>query len=176
MDIYFVGERDTFIFIYLDDMTLFSKTDEDDINHLKQTFVKCRKFGLSLNPNMSYFSMKEGMILDHIVSKEGVKIESERVEAIKQISHPKNKKKVQYFLGKINFLRRFVPNFTEMVKHITNMLKRDHEFKWTTKAKEYFQQIKEALGESPVLISLNYDKDFHILSFASVHTIVVLFL
>jgi hypothetical protein len=54
-----------------------------------------------------------------------------------------------------------------MVKHITNMLKKDHEVKWTVEAKEYFQQIKEALGESPVLINPNYDKDFLIFSFSS---------
>jgi hypothetical protein len=129
MDIPFVGERDKFIVIYLDDMTIFSKTDEDHIKHLRKTFVKCTKFGLSLNPKKSYFAMEEGKLLGHIVSKEGVKIDSERVEAIKQISQPRNKKEVQSFLGKINFLRRFVPNFDEMVKHITNMLKKDHEFK-----------------------------------------------
>jgi hypothetical protein len=82
--------------------------------------------------------MKEGKLLGHIVSKEGVKIDSERVEAIKQISFPRNKKEVQSFLGKINFLRRFIPNFVEMVKHITDMLKKDHEVKWTIEAKESF--------------------------------------
>jgi hypothetical protein len=88
MDIEFVGEKDTFIVIYLDDMTVFSKTNEDDIKHLRQTFVKCRKFGLSLNPKKSHFSMKEGNLLGHIVSKEGVRIDFERVEAIKQIVFP----------------------------------------------------------------------------------------
>jgi hypothetical protein len=53
------------------------------------------------------------------------------------------------------------------------MLKKDHEVKWTIEAKEYFQQIKESLGESPILISLNYDKDLLIFSFSSVHIIVV---
>jgi hypothetical protein len=98
------------------------------------------------------------------------------VEEIKQIAQPRNKKEVQSFLGKIGFLRRFVPNFTEMVKHITNMLKKDHEVKWTVEAKESFQQIKMALGEAPVLISPNYDKEFLIFSFTSVHTIVVVLL
>ena len=79
--------------------------------------------------------MEEGNILGHIVSKEGVKIDTERVEVIKQIAHPRNKKEVQSFLGKIGFLRNFVPNFVEMVKHITNMLKKDHEFKWRNEAK-----------------------------------------
>jgi hypothetical protein len=63
MDIDFVGEKDRFIVIYLDDMIVFSKTDEDHIRHLRKTFMKCRKFGLSLNPKKSYFSMTEGNIL-----------------------------------------------------------------------------------------------------------------
>jgi hypothetical protein len=56
------------------------------------------------------------------------------------------------------------------------MLKKNHEVKWTPEAREYFQIIKEALGESPVLVSPNYDKDFFIFSFASEHTIVVVLL
>jgi hypothetical protein len=95
-----------------------------------------------------------------------VKIDPERVEEIKLIVFPRNKKEIQSFLGRINFLRRFVPNFVEMVRHITNMLKKDREVKWTTKSKEYFQRIKEALGESPVLVIPNYDKDFLVFSFA----------
>jgi hypothetical protein len=63
-----------------------------------------------------------------------------------------------------------------MLKHITSMLKKDHEVKWTIEAKKSFQQIKEALGESLVLVSLNYDKDFLIFSFSSEHTMVVLLL
>jgi hypothetical protein len=111
MDIAFVGERDKFIVIYLDDMIVFSKTYEDHIKHLRKNFVKCRNFGLSLNPKKSYFSMEEGNILGHIVSKEGVNIDPKRVEEIKQSAQPRKKKEVQYFLGKIEFLRIFVPNF-----------------------------------------------------------------
>jgi hypothetical protein len=90
MDIAFVGERYKFIIIYLDDMIVFSQTNEDYIKHLRKTFVKCRRFGLSLNPKMSYFSMEEGKILG--ISKEGVKTNSGRVEAIKQITLPRNNK------------------------------------------------------------------------------------
>jgi len=72
MDIAFVGEKDKFIFIYLDNMIVFSKTDEEHMENLKQTFVKCKKFVLSMNPKKSYFSMTKGKPLGHIVSKEGV--------------------------------------------------------------------------------------------------------
>ena len=50
MDIAFVGEKEKFVVIYLDDIIVFSQYDEENINHLKQTFLKCRKYGLSLNP------------------------------------------------------------------------------------------------------------------------------
>ena len=69
MDITFVGEKDRFIVIYINDMIVFSKTYEHHIEHLGQHFVKCHKFGLSLNPKKSYFAMTEGKLLGHIVSK-----------------------------------------------------------------------------------------------------------
>jgi hypothetical protein len=81
--------------------------------------LKCRRFGLSLNPNKSLFSMGEGKLFGHIVSVEGVRINPSRVEAIQDLSLPRYKKEIQSFLGKINFLRRFISNFVELVKHIT---------------------------------------------------------
>jgi hypothetical protein len=59
MDIAFVGEKDKFIVIYLDDMTIFSKSDEDHIKHLRQTFIKCRKFGLIFK-SQEIFLFNEG--------------------------------------------------------------------------------------------------------------------
>jgi len=69
MDIAFVGEKHRFIVIYLDVMTVFSNIDEDHIKHLRQTFVKRNKFGLSLNLKKSCFAMMDGKLLAHIVFK-----------------------------------------------------------------------------------------------------------
>jgi ribonuclease HI len=176
MDIAFVGERDKFIVIYLDDLTVFSKTDEEHLIHLKQTFEKCRRYGLSLNPKKSHFAMQEGKLLGHIVFKNGIKIDPKRVEAIQTISIPRNVKEIQAFLGTINFLRRFVPNFAEIVKLITGMLKKDSRVNWTAEAKASFEHIKKVISEAPVLTSPDYLKDFLIFSFASQHTIAAVLL
>jgi hypothetical protein len=125
MDIAFVSERDKFVIIYLDDLAVFANSDAEHLVHLKQTFEKCRKFGLSLNPKKSHFAMQEDKLLGHIVSREGIKIDSKRVGAIDTINIPRNRKEIQSFLGKIIFLRKFIPNFTEIVKLITGMLKKD---------------------------------------------------
>jgi ribonuclease HI len=176
MDIAFIGEKDRFMVIYLDDITVFSRSDKEHCSHLRKVFSKCRRFGLSLNPKKSLFAMEEGKLLGHIVSVEGVRIDPSRVEAIQTLSLPRSKKEVQAFLGRINFMRRFVSNFAELVKHITFMLKKGNEVKWTTEPRESFIQIKKALTEAPVLISPDYSKDFLIFSFASVDTVAAVLL
>jgi len=81
-----------------------------------------------LNPKKSIFGVDEGKLLGHIVPKDGIEVDSERVEAIKKVPFLESKKHVQSFFGKINFIRKFIPNFTEITKHISNLLKKDFEF------------------------------------------------
>jgi hypothetical protein len=131
MDISFIGERDKFVVIYLDDIIVFSKSNKEHIQHLRKVFSKCKRFGLSLNPKNSLFSMKEGKLLGHIVLAEGVRIDLSRVESIQTLPLPRSRKEVQSFLGKINFLRRFVSNFVELVNHITTILRKGNEVNWT---------------------------------------------
>jgi hypothetical protein len=120
--------------------------------------------------------VQEGKLLEHNVSVEGVRIDSRRVEAIQTLSLPRSKKEVQSFLGKINFLRRFVSNFVELVKYITAMLKKGNEIKWIVESRNSFDQIKKVLTEAPVLIIPDYSKDFFIFSFASFDTVAVVLL
>jgi hypothetical protein len=167
MDIAFIREKDQFVVIYLDDITVFSRSDIEHCCHLRKVFLKCWRFDLSLNPKKYLFAMKEGKLLGHIVPSEGVRIDPNRVEAIQTLSLPRSRKEVQGFLGKIKFLRRFVSNFTELVKHITTMLLKGYEVKWTAEPMESFVQIKKALTKAPVLISPDYSKDFLVFSFAS---------
>jgi hypothetical protein len=158
MHFVFAGERDKFVVIYLDDLTMFSDSDQSHLNHLRQTFVKCRKYGLSLNPKKTHFAMQEGKLLDHIVSKDGVRIDPKRIEPIQIISLPKNKKEIHSFLGRINYLRRFMHNFVEIVKIITDMHKKNYEVKWNTKSRAYFDHIKKYLEEDLVLVSPIFSK------------------
>jgi len=106
----FSEERDKFVVIYLDDITVFSKNYERHIQHLEKVFQKCIKFGVSLNSKKSHFALEEGKLLGNIISKDGIRIDPSRVEAIEKIDIPRSRKEVQSFIGKVNFLRRFIPN------------------------------------------------------------------
>jgi hypothetical protein len=61
--------------IYLDEIMVYSASNEQHLEHLKKVFQKCRKFNISLNPKKSHFGMEEGKFLGHIISKEGIKID-----------------------------------------------------------------------------------------------------
>jgi hypothetical protein len=130
MDIVFVYEKDKFIVIYLDDIKVYSASDKQHLEHLKKVFQKYRKFEISLNPKKSHFAVEEGKLLGNIISKEGIKIDPNKVEEIVKIDTPRSKKEVQFFLGKVNFLRRFIPNLVEIIKHINCMLRKGNEIKW----------------------------------------------
>jgi hypothetical protein len=129
MDIALIGEKEKFVVIYLDHITVFLESNKYHCHHLKKVLLKCKRFGLSFNRKKSLFSMKEGKLLGHVVSTEGVRIDSRRVEATEALSFTISKKEVQSFLGKINFLRRFISNFAELVKNITVILRKKSEVK-----------------------------------------------
>ena len=88
MDIAFSEERDKYVVIYLDDITVFSRSVEKHLHHLEIIFLKCMKFGISINPKKSHFALEEGKLLGHIISKDGIRIDASRVEVIEQIVVP----------------------------------------------------------------------------------------
>ena len=141
------------------------------MKHLENILLKCRRFGISLNPTKRIFALTLGKLLGHIISKDGIKIDPNRVNAIQKVDLPRSKKEIQSFLGKVNFVRRFIPNFVEIVKDITKMLKKGADIKWTGEAKNSFEEINKALTPAPMLISLNFSKEFLFFTFASENTI-----
>ena len=117
MDITFKVLLNRSIVVYLDDIMVYSKIREEHIPHLKVIFERCRWYEIYLNPKKSIFAMEEGTLLRFQISPKGITIDPTRVESIKAIVLPHNKKAMQSFLGKINFVRRFISDFVEIVSH-----------------------------------------------------------
>lgn len=88
MDIAFANDKDVFLVVYPNDLIVFSNLDKVHLYHLKIVFQWCRKYGISHNPKKILFSMDEGKLLDHIISKGGICIDPASVEAIYKIDFP----------------------------------------------------------------------------------------
>ena len=95
MDIAFAEEINKFVVIYLDDITIYSRNENEHVSHLRKIFLKCRKYGISLNPKKSNFAMMEGKLLGHIISGEGIRIDPNRVTAIQNLDFPRTRKEIQ---------------------------------------------------------------------------------
>lgn len=108
MDVAFTYLINAIMVVYQDDLIAYSKRAEDHVEHLEKIFIKALEYGISLNPKKCHFAVTEGKLLGHIVSKEEIRIDPERVEPIDKIPIPKNVKAIQSFFGHINFVRRFV--------------------------------------------------------------------
>jgi hypothetical protein len=92
MDKTFAEEINRFVVIYLNDIIVYSKNQNEHVSHLRKIFLKCRKYGISLNPKKSNFAMMEGKLLGHIILGQGIKIDPNRVTAIQNLDFPRTRK------------------------------------------------------------------------------------
>jgi hypothetical protein len=134
---------------------------------LRKVFERCRLYGVSLNPKKCLFIVTQGKLLGYIVCKEGIYIDLERVKAINELYPSTSKKEVQSFFGKINFVRRFVPDYASIANPINLLLKKEQRFECTVDTQEDFNNIKGEITTNPVLISPYFQRDFIIYSFAT---------
>ena len=139
---------------------MYLKNASNHFGHLRKVFIKYREFSVSLNPDKCFFATNKGKILGHIISGDGITIDPKRVKAILALSLPNHKKGLQSFLGRINFVKRFIPSLATMVKPLISMLKKYMYFSWTKEGRATFEEIKEVIASTPTLVNPNFDKDF----------------
>src|ERR1700733_7398721 len=167
MDIAFKGLINKTVVVYLDDIIVFSKNRSNHLHDLNQNFECRRRYGISLNPKKSFFALNQGKLLGFIVSKDGIYIDPGRIKEISEIPFPHNKKSMQSFLGQINFVKRFVPDFSHIISPLQSMIKKNAVFKWGLIEKEAFNQIKQSIVNAPSLITPNFSNPFTLYTIAS---------
>lgn len=101
------------------------------------------------------------------MSKSGIHIDPDRIKEIYEISLPHNKKSMQSFLGQINFVKRFVSDFSRIVSPLQTMIKKNSNFKWGLGEHEAFNLIKQAIINAPSLETPNFSESFILYTFSS---------
>nr|XP_027127753.1 uncharacterized protein LOC113743866 [Coffea arabica] len=134
--------------VYVNDIIIKSKRVED----LKKLFERLRRYNLKLNPAKCAFGAPVGKLLGFIVSKKGIEIDPAKIKAIRDMSIPKTQKDVKSFLGKINFIGRFIAQLTSTSEPLFKLLKRDAPMDWNENCQQAFDKIKNYLLNPPVLM------------------------
>ena len=158
--------------IYLDDIIIFSKTFDEHITRLENVFKQLEKHGLKLKASKCEFFKSQVQYLGHIVSDEGIQTDPDKIAALKDWPAPTNIKELRSFLGFAGYYRRFVCNYSKIVKplnsllvgHTTNKKVRKTKeatlWTWGIEQQTAFDTIIEKLTSPPVLAYTDYTKPF----------------
>lgn len=155
------------IHCYLDDIIVYAKTRSEHDNILWQIMKLLKKNNLQLKISKCKFLTSQFTYLGHIVSKDGIKANKDKVKAITQFEKPINIKKLQSFIGICSFFRRYVKNFSTIAKPLTTLLKKDELFIWTDKQQKAFDTLKRILAEEVVLAFPDFNETFYLATDAS---------
>nr|GEV06284.1 hypothetical protein [Tanacetum cinerariifolium] len=115
----------------------------------------------------SHFMVKEGNVLGHKISKNGIDVDKAKVDVIAKLPHPTTVKGIHSFLGHARFYRRFIQDFSKIARPMTRLLEKDTPFFFSTECIEAFQTLKRKVTESPILVSPDWDLPFELICDAS---------
>ncbi|KAG7588690.1 Reverse transcriptase domain [Arabidopsis suecica] len=151
-----------FVVVYFDDILVYSKSLEEHVDHLKMVLEVLRKEKLYANLKKCTFGTDNLVFLGFIVSTDGVKVDEEKVKAIREWPSPKSVGEVRSFHGLAGFYRRFVKDFSTLAAPLTEVIKKNVGFKWEQAQEDAFQALKEKLTNAPVLSLPDFIKTFEI--------------
>ncbi|GAU46722.1 hypothetical protein TSUD_100140 [Trifolium subterraneum] len=139
-------------FLLQNDMIVKSGTEEEHVEYLSKMFQRLRKYRLRLNPNKCTFGVRSGKLLGFIVSQKGIEVDPDKVRAIREMPAPQTEKQVRGFLGRLNYISRFISHMTATCGLIFKLLRKNQGIVWTEDCQKAFDSIKEYLMEPPILI------------------------
>ena len=128
--------------VFLDDLAAHSRQRMCHSYHLRLVFERCRHYLVRLNPHKCIFCVNYGRLLGFIVSNEGIRVDPLKVQAILQLSPPRNIRHLQCLQDMENFLWRFIVNFANLTRGFMRLLKKDTTFCWDERAQESFNALK----------------------------------
>ncbi len=145
--------------IYLDDILVPAKCFSDQISNLRLVLQRLRGAKLKLSPKKCSLFQREVRYLGHIINKEGVSPDPEKVKAVTTWPTPDSGTEVKRFLGLCSYYRRFIPTFADAAQPLYQAAG-THPFQWTPEAEEAFKQLQLALTGAPVLAYPDPDGEF----------------
>ena len=156
-----------FAMSYLDDIITYSRTEKEHLEHLEEIFNRLRAAGLKLKLEKCSFFKKHIQYLGHLISADGIQPLPEKLESIAKMPTPKTPKEVKHFFGLVGYYRKFVPRFTDILRVLAHLTKKDVEFKWTPECEKCFQILKEFLQQAPILNYPNSQANYTLYTDAS---------
>ena len=127
--------------VYVDNIIAKSRTAKDHLVDLRKLFKRLIKYRLRLNPNNCVFGASSGKLLGFIVNLRGIEVDPAKVQ-IQDMPTSQTEKQIISFLGKVNYIARFIVPLNATCDPLFELLKKDTKIEWTNECQAAFDRIK----------------------------------
>ena len=158
---------DIFVVAYLDDILVFSKTEEEHKEHMHKVLRKLKQANLLVEIEKCSFHQQDVKFLGYEISPGIIRMDPDKIQCIKDWPIPTTVKEVRSFLGFANFYRRFIRGYGARAIPLTDLTKKDKVFSWGDKEQLSFEGLKKLILEEPVLLTPNPAEPFEVETDAS---------
>jgi hypothetical protein len=158
----FMEYLDKFVVVFIDDILIFSKNEEDHDEHLRVVLQKLRENQLYAKLSKCEFWFKEVSFLGHIIFEGGISVDPSKVKDVLSWKTPQNISDIRSFLGLVGYYKRFIEGFSKISKPMMKLLVKGNTFEWTLRRETSFQELKKRLTMAPVLTMPDMEKLFSI--------------
>ncbi|WVZ84695.1 LOW QUALITY PROTEIN: hypothetical protein U9M48_031691 [Paspalum notatum var. saurae] len=149
MNSVFMNELDKFVVVFIDDILIYSKSEEEHEEHLKIVLARLREHKLYAKFSKCAFWLKEVSFLGHILSEKGVAVDPSKVKDVLNWKKPETVTEIRSFLGLAGYYRRFIKDFSKTAKPMTSLTKKNAKYLWSSNCEEAFQTLKKLLTSAP---------------------------
>jgi hypothetical protein len=167
MNSVFMPELDKFVVVFIDDILIYSKTEEDHADHLRIVLQRLHDHRLYAKFSKCEFWLDSVKFLGHTISSEGISVDPTKVQKVMDWKPPSSVHQIRSFLGLAGYYHRFIPDFSKIAKPRTELLKKEIKFHWDDKCEEAFHTLRKLLTTAPVLAQPDSTKPFDVYCDAS---------
>jgi hypothetical protein len=154
----FMDYLDKFVVVFIDDILIYSQSEEEHVDHLKMVLQRLQEHQLYAKLSKCEFWIDEVLFLGHIINKDGLAVDPKKVADILNWKAPIDARGIKSFIGMARYYRRFIEGFSKIVRPITVLLANKVELKWTQKC----EALKEKLTIVSVLVLPDVHKPFSV--------------
>jgi hypothetical protein len=167
MNSVFMPELDKFVVVFIDDILVYLKNEEEHAGHLHVVLQRLREHRLYAKLSKCDFWLKEIKFLGHTISQTGIAVDPDKVQEVMNWKLPTIVRQIRSFLGLAGYYRRFILDFSRIVKPMNELLKKGAKFVWGQKCEDAFHTLRQHLTTAPVLTQPDNDKPFDVYCDAS---------
>ena len=143
---------DMFIMVFVDNILIYSKSEEDHEGHLRIVLQTLKEHQLYAKFSKCDFWLTKVSFLGHVLSASRLSMDSEKVEAIISWERPKSVFKIHNFLGLAGYYRKFIEDFSQIAAPMTRLTRKEVKFEWNDLCEKAFQELNRRLTSAPILI------------------------